>query len=369
MDFSFSDEQVAVRDLAEQIFGGMADVERIREVEATDDRFDRELWAQLAEAGLLGIGLPEEHGGAGLGLVETLLVLEQQGRRVAPVPYWSTIVCGALPLVEFGSEAQTMMVSDLAAGIAVFAAAFDDVGSADPSRPATVAVPDGDEWQLTGVKPVVAFAPVADLLVVSASLADGSTGLFLVDPEHPGVLIESVDPTNHTSAGRVELDGAAGDRLGDDSALDWTLDRARVGLAALQVGITEEAVAMTASFVSEREQFGKPLSTNQGVALRAADAYIGTAAIRATCWQAAWLLSVGRDARAEVLATAWWTAEGGHQVLHATQHLHGGMGSDIDYPVHRYFTWGKQIGDTLGAPSATAAALGDVLADRAKEAV
>ena len=106
---------------------------------------------------------------------------------------------------------------------------------------------------------------------------------------------------------------------------------------------------MTASFVSEREQFGKPLSTNQGVALRAADAYIGTEAIRATCWQAAWLLSEGRDARAEVLATAWWTAEGGHQVLHATQHLHGGMGSDIDYPVHRYFTWAIQIEHELGS--------------------
>ena len=160
-----------------------------------------------------------------------------------------------------------------------------------------------------------------------------------------------------------------GDRLGDGSALDWALARAHTGLAALQAGITEEAVRMTAEYVSEREQFGKPLSTNQGVAMRAGDAYIATEAVRATMWQAGWRLAEGLDATTEVLTAAWWTAEAGHEVLHTTQHLHGGMGSDIDYPVHRYFIWGKEIGDTLGAASATVAALGDVLAERATEAV
>jgi acyl-CoA dehydrogenase len=366
VDFSFTDEQQAVRDLAAQIFEGMAPVERVRDIERGEERVDRDLWAQLAEAGLLGIGLPEAHGGAGLGLIETLLVLEQQGRWVAPVPYWSTIVAGALPLAEFGDDAQTALLDDVTAGHRLIAVGLDDEGSADPARPATAAMAADDDWHLTGVKPAVEYAPEADLLVVSAATEDG-TGLFLVDPAGPGVTIEGIDPTAHTSAGRLTLDGAPADRLGGPGALDWLLARARVGLAALQVGVCEEAVRMTAAYVSEREQFDRPLSTNQGVALRAADAYIATEAIRTTLWQAAWRLSEGLDAEAEVLTAAWWTGEGGHQILHATQHLHGGMGSDIAYPVHRYFIRGKQIGDMVGAPSPTAAALGDVLAARARE--
>jgi acyl-CoA dehydrogenase len=365
MDFSFSEEQQAARDLAAQIFDGMAGIDRVREIEASADRIDRDLWSQLAEADLLGIGLPEAIGGAGLGLIETLLVLEQQGRRLAPVPLWSTVLTGAMAIAEFGDETQLGLIGRILAGDLVIAAGLDDEGSADPARPATAAVAVGEGWRLEGVKPAAAFAPVADLLVMSATTDDG-TGLFLVDPGDAGIHVERIDPTSHTSAGRVSLDGATGDRLGGPEALAWVLARARLGLAALQVGISEEAVRMTAEYVSEREQFGRPLSTNQAVALRAADAYIATEAIRATLWQAAWRLSVGLDAEEEVLAMAWWTGEGGHQILHATQHLHGGLGSDIDYPVHRYFIWGKQIGETLGAPSATAAALGDVLAVRAK---
>ena len=365
MDFSFTEEQEAVRDLAEQIFDGMAGVERVREIEAGTERIDRELWSQLAEAGLIGIGLPEAHGGAGLGLIEVLLVLEQQGRRLAPVPFWSTVVGGAMPVAEFGTDAQIDLLEDILAGRRVVATCFEDERSSDPSDPATTAVADGPGWHLDGIKPSVGFAPVADLLVVSASTRTG-TGIFLVDPDDPGVTIEEIDPTSHTSSGRVTLASAPGDRLGGDDVLAWVLARLRLGLAALQVGICEEAVRMTAEFVSEREQFERPLSTNQGVALRAADAYIATQAIRTTLWQAAWRLTADLDADAEVLAAAWWTGEGGHDILHATQHLHGGLGSDVDYPVHRYFIWGKQVGETLASPSATAAALGDVLAARAQ---
>ena len=202
MDFSFNDEQHAVRELAEQIFTGMADVERVREIEASADRIDRDLWAQLAEAGLLGIALPEAHGGAGLGLIEALLVLEQQGRRLAPVPYWSTVVVGAMAITEFGTDEQRDRLGPVVDGSCVIAAGLDDERSADPARPATHAVAADGSWALTGVKPAVGFAPVADLLLVSAGTDDG-TGLFLVEPGAAGVTVETVDPTSHTSSGRV----------------------------------------------------------------------------------------------------------------------------------------------------------------------
>jgi alkylation response protein AidB-like acyl-CoA dehydrogenase len=141
------------------------------------------------------------------------------------------------------------------------------------------------------------------------------------------------------------------------------LDRALLGLAAIQVGVCEAAVRMAAEYTSNRVQFGKPLSSFQGAQIKAADGYIGTEAIRVTMLQAAWKLDAGRDAAADVLVAKWWASEAGQQVVHITQHLHGGMGADVDYPVHRYFLWGKQIEDTLGGASAQLARLGTVLAE------
>src|SRR5262249_18725061 len=160
------------------------------------------------------------------------------------------------------------------------------------------------------------------------------------------------------------LDGAVGERLGSsDQAAPWLIDRAVVGLCALQVGVAEAALALAASYTSTRHQFGKPLSTFQGVAHKAADAFIDIAAMRATLWQAAWRLSEGPDAARDVLVAKWWPAEGGQHVVHLTQHLHGGIGADIDYPVHRYFLWGKQIETTLGGSSQQLARLGRELAE------
>jgi alkylation response protein AidB-like acyl-CoA dehydrogenase len=142
--------------------------------------------------------------------------------------------------------------------------------------------------------------------------------------------------------------------------------RALVALCALQVGVAEEAVRMTAAYTTERKQFDRPLATFQGVALRAADAYIDTEAMRVTMWQAAWRLSAGLDATREVALAKWWAGEGGHRVGHAAQHLHGGMGADVSYPIHRYYLWAKQVDLMLGTTGEHLARLGRLLADDAK---
>jgi 3-oxocholest-4-en-26-oyl-CoA dehydrogenase beta subunit len=144
----------------------------------------------------------------------------------------------------------------------------------------------------------------------------------------------------------------------------WMLERARTGLCALQLGVTEEAVRRAAAYLSERHQFGRPLSTFQGTMLRAADAYIDTEAIRVTTWQAAWRLDTGRAAAEAVAVAKWWASEAGQRVVHSTQHLHGGLGADIEYPIHRYFLWGKQIELMLEGPSAQLARLGASIAAR-----
>jgi 3-oxocholest-4-en-26-oyl-CoA dehydrogenase beta subunit len=358
MDFTFTEEQDAVRDLAAQIFEGHATTERVKEIERGDERIDRELWRALADAGLLAIAVPEEHGGSGLGLVELCLILEQQGRRVAPVPLLPTLVLGALPIADLGKpEQQRTWLPRVARGDAVLTAALDDRG--------VTAERVGDAFRLNGATRSVPAGHIADRVIVPASVAHGSLGVFLVDPSGPGVHRTVATTTDRSRVAHLEFTGAPAEELGDaDSrAITWMLDHALVGLCAIQVGVAEAALRMAADYTSERQQFGRPLSTFQGVALKAADAYIDTEAMRVTLWQAAWRLTAGRDATREVMVAKWWAAEGGQHVVHITQHLHGGMGADIDYPVHRYFLWGKQIENTLGGASAQLARLGHALAE------
>lgn len=362
MDFDLSEEQEAVRDLAEQIFQGSVTVERVKEVEASDDRIDRDLWQALADANLLGISLPESAGGSGLGFTEVTLVLEQQGRVVAPVPYWATVVCGALPIAEHGSPAQQeRWLPGVVAGEVILSSALAEIGVNDPLHPQVQATRDGDAWTINGRKVSVPAGHLADALLVPASTPDG-VAVFLVETSAAGVTREVAVTTDRSKVAHVDFANTPAEPLGDVAnggrVVRWMLDRALLGLCATQVGVCEEAVRMAAEYTSQREQFGKPLSTFQGAQIKAADAYIDTEAIRVTTQAAAWKLDVGRDASADVLVAKWWASEAGQHAVHMVQHLHGGMGADIDYPVHRYFLWGKQIEDTLGGATATLARLG-----------
>ncbi len=366
MDFSLSEEQVAVRDLAEQIFQGSSSVERVKAVEAGDDRVDADLWSALADANLLGLTLPEDVGGSGLGVLELCLLLEQQGRVVAPVPLWATLALGALPLAQWGSAAQRQAwLPGVVAGDVRLTAALAETGVNDPRHPQATATRDGSAWRLDGRKVSVPAAHVADQILVPAR-TDDRVAVFLLDPRSVGVTLERAVTTNREIHPHLELDGVSAETLGAPEhgprVLDWMVDRALLGLCALQVGVCEAALALAAAYSSNRVQFGKPLSTFQGVALKAADGYIQTEAIRVTMLQAAWRLDAGRDAAGDVLVAKWWASEGGQRVVHIAQHLHGGLGADIDYPVHRYFLWGKQIEDTLGGSSAQLARLGEELA-------
>ncbi|MXW57220.1 MAG: acyl-CoA dehydrogenase [Acidimicrobiia bacterium] len=377
MNFDFSESQEAVAALAEQVFSGSAGSDRVAEVERNDERFDRELWAALAASDLLGVAIGEEHGGLGLGMVETALVLREQGRRVAPVPLWPTLVLGAMPIAEFGSgPLRDRWLGAVVDGQAVLTGALSEWGADDALSPSVTAarLPDGG-WELNGSKPAVPAAGVADAVVVPARVlgADdrGDLAVFVVDLDADGVEVTLSETTSRELHGELTLrsvvvgEGAVLGGADGRTIVEWMLVRAQVAVAAVVLGCCEEATAMAAAYTSEREQFGRPLSTNQGVAMRAADCYIDTDCMRVTLLQAAWLIDEGRSAVevADAAAVAkWWSADAGQRVVHATQHLHGGMGADIDYPVHRYFLWVKQLENTFGGGSRQLAAIGRALA-------
>lgn len=357
MDFSFSEEQTDIAALAKRILDDKVTEELLREVEAGAERFDRGVWDALAKANLLGIALPEDVGGNGYGIIEQCLVLEQVGRTVAPVPIVASIVLGARTIAEFGTaEQRKAWVVPAVDGTKILTAALAEPLNRDPASPTTTAVrePSGG-WRLDGVKTRVDNGTLADLVLVPAAIEGGRVGVFLVEPSAPGVTVERQKVTNRESDALVTLDGCV---VGDDALLGGRDDAAgvvraivefgTVALCAQQLGIVSKALEMTAEYTKTRVQFDRPIATFQAVGARAADAYIDVEAVRLTLWQAAWRLSAGLPAATEVEVAKFWAAEAGHRVGHAAVHLHGGMGVDVDYPLHRYFIAAKEIEFALG---------------------
>jgi alkylation response protein AidB-like acyl-CoA dehydrogenase len=371
MDFTLTDEQQEIAELAHRILSEQLPPERLREQERTDAWFADDVWAELGQADLLGIALPEADGGGGYGILEACLIAEQIGRTVAPVPYLSSIVASAMPLAEFGNEAQRkQLLPDVIAGVSTLTIAlYEPTDVAVPTVPTTQATTEGDGWRLDGEKSLVVGADRVAAILVPARTSEAASAVFLVAPAAEGVSLTPERAVTGEPQWTVRLDGVHVDGealLGapDQGAeiVAWTSDRLAAGICATQTGVCEEALAITARYVSEREQFGSKLGTFQAVGQRVADAYIDTEAIRLTALQAIWRLSADLDAQDELMTAKFWAADGGQRVVHAAQHLHGGIGVDLDYPIHRYFRWAKVLELTLGGASLSLLRLGASLA-------
>lgn len=377
MNFDLSEEQQVIKDLALQIFEGQSTVERIKITEKGDG-FDREMWAQLAASGVQALCVPEEFGGSGFGGVELSLALMGQGRYVAPVPLWTTGV-SALALTDFGSpDQQAKYLPAIASGESIITIALAESGANDVMRPNVQAVVSDDSVKVTGFKPAVSFAQHAQYVLVPVELSGRASGgvvfngvgIIIVDTSQSGVTLTPVSTTNHEPQSHIDFDLtiAVSDILGygadidNREALRSLFEHSLTALAAIQVGVAEGSLAYVSKHLSSRQQFGKPLAAFQATTQRAADSYITTEAMRVTAMNAAWRLAEGFDARRDVAVAAYWANEGAQQVVTAAQHLHGGIGADIDYPVHRYFLWGIQLASVLGSASSHLARLGHLIA-------
>ena len=322
-----------------------------------------EPWADLAAAGVLAAGLPASLDGVGLGLLEQCSVLIELGRAASDVPYLASIVLGAGAIASFGTaRQQERWALPAGRGSAVLTAALEDDPSCPPAR--AVRSPDGS-WVVSGAKTAVPAAPRADLFLVPVPSADGVL-VFLVGPSDAGVSVAPQRLTSFAPAGRVVLDGVI---LGDDRVLgpgepvaDWLVARGTVGLCAMQAGVLERALELTAGHARTRVQFGRPIGAFQAVAQRLADGFIDVEAVRLTMWQAAWLLSAGLPADVEVATAKFWAADAGHRVAHTAVHVHGGLGIDVSYPVHRYFVAAKGNEFALGGATAQLRRIGAALA-------
>lgn len=370
MDFSLTDEQSAISELAGKILADHGSLERIKALEDSTECIDRDAWSKLAEAGLTSIAIPEEHGGAGAGFIEICLVLEQIGKNVIHVPFLPTVVYGALPIARFGStEQKSRLLPGVADGSRLLTAALAEIG-ADPREPTTRATRTGSGYELRGSKIGVPIAEQATAILVPATIEEGGVAVFLVEPQAGGVTLEAQETFNWETQYKMTLDGVAvGEEAVVGSAeagrvvLDWTLDRARTGLCAVAFGVSQSAMRITAEYAAERKQFGKPIATFQAVSQRLGDCFIDNEAIGLTMWQAASRLADEMPSEREVATAKFWAGDGGSRIGHAALHVHGGISIDVDYPIQRYFLWTKQIEYTLGAGTEHLRQLGAMIAD------
>lgn len=338
MDFSFDETQHAIAELAATVVGGgEPDGTRADTALRAPLGYDESLWKAMAQAGLLALAVPQSQGGDGYGPVEVGAVLREVGRQILPVPALATLALGVLPIAAFGTPEQQRLLAEVGDG-RVLTAALRGVAARR----------DGDALVLSGVARGVPYAAQAHRILVATEL-----GTALVAPGTDGVALTRTS----TSSGAAEyalrctdVRVEAHDVLAADAA---ALDRYAVaGAAAVADGVADGALTLTAAHLRTRHQFGKPLATFQAVAQEIADVYIVARTLNLSAWSAIWRLAEGRDADGDLDVAAYWLSTELPPALQQCHHLHGGLGVDISYPMHRYYSHAKDLARLVAGSAA-----------------
>jgi 3-oxo-4-pregnene-20-carboxyl-CoA dehydrogenase alpha subunit len=326
MDFDLSATQQAVADVVTSVL-------------------DREnSWDALVAGGVTALPVPERLGGDGVGLPEVGTILTEVGRHGAIAPALATLGFGVLPLLDLASdEQQDRFLAGVVKG-SVLTAALNEPGAALPDRPA-VTFADG---RVSGTKVGVAYADQAEWLIVTTDNA-----VVVVSPKADGVRLVRTPTSNGADEYTVTFDGVAVAESGvlAGASAHRVNQLALAAIGAYADGLVAGALRLTADYVAGRKQFGKPLSTFQTVAAQLAEVYIASRTIDLAAKSVIWRLAEQRDADADLDVLGYWLASQAPPVMQICHHLHGGMGMDITYPMHRYYSTIKDLSRQLGGSS------------------
>lgn len=344
MDFTLDETQQAVADLAAGVLRADPDDARTRTALAGEPGYDEAVWKALAQAGLLALALPEELGGDGFGALETSLVLTEVGRQTLPLPALATLALGVLPVVAFGdADQQRALLPEVADGRVLTGALRDAPGT----------TLDWTAGGLHGARVGVPYAAQAHRVLVP-----GDGGVAVVDPHGPGVTLTRTPTSTGASEYTMAFAGARPESVLAATPAD--LDRFAVaGAAALADGVLAAALELTATHVRDRQQFGRPLAAFQAVAQQVADVYVSARTVHLAARSSAWRLGTGRDADEELAVAAYWVAAEVPKALQVCHHLHGGLGVDTTYPLHRHYSQGKDLARLVGGAAARLERLGE----------
>jgi len=344
VDLTLDDDQRLLADSARQLFERSYTTESVRDAEQQPDGFSAELWAQVGELGWPGIALPEEHGGAGYGLMELAVLAEELGRGAATLPLLSSYAA-TLPLLWSGSEAlRAFHIPRLTSGEAIAALALVEPGGGhERSTPSVSATPSGDGWLLTGTKLAVPFGCVADLFVVNVDLGDGGPTLVVVEADAPNVDRSAHDTFSPVPLAAVTFNQVVvvpEDVVGDAPVLERALAHQTVVDTAYAVGLCDAALALAVEHASNREQFGRPIGVNQAVSHQCVDMRVEIDAMRVLTHQAAWRLdhhdhNPSAAARAVAVANSY-ARDVVPSVFARAHQVHGAMGFTMEYDLQLF---------------------------------
>ncbi len=342
MDFTYDDEQEALRDAVRGLVGKTySDYEHRRQTVNDDPGFDEKQWSRMAEMGILGLPFAESDGGVGAGPVEIGIVAQEMGRVIAPEPFLTCVVLAGGLISALGTDEQRQAhLPAVTEGEKILALAHDEPGSRwAPSAKAVTATQDGDAWRLSGVKEPVVQGARADVLVVTALLPDGGTGVFLVEGDAEGLERTSYRTYDGGRAAKVALSSTPAAPLGEavdrESAIGTILDIGRITAANEALGSMQTAMTMTTEYLKSRKQFGVTLNTFQALTFRAADMYVSLELASSMVQWATMVLLSGDPGKAADAAR-----RASLQVSRAARHigqesiqLHGGIGVTAEYAV------------------------------------
>jgi alkylation response protein AidB-like acyl-CoA dehydrogenase len=353
MNFSFSDDQVLLKNSVRSALDEQCKSAHVRAMMEDAKGYGEPLWGEMAKLGWLGLPFAEEYGGAGLGLVELCLVLEEMGRAAYPGPYFSSVVLGGLGLVLGGTGAQKeRWLSAIASGAARLSAALvEDSLDWDPASTAATATPTAEGWELSGVKRFVPWAHVADAILVPARAPEG-VSLFLVDPRAPGVSLTpmvGIDLGSRWSEMRladaaVKADAVVGQLGGATGLLEALLRRAAVCASAEMLGAARRCLDISVDYAKVREQFGQPIGSFQAIRHKCAEMLLGVESAHSTVYYAAWALNAGaEDAAVAASICKSYVSEAARKVCGEAIQAHGGIGFTWEYDLHLYFKRAKAL--------------------------
>ncbi|WP_309646853.1 acyl-CoA dehydrogenase [Nocardioides sp.] len=358
MDFTYDDEQVALRDAVRGLVGkAYNDYEHRRQTVGEDPGFDEKQWTRLAEMGVLGLPFSEDDGGVGAGPVEIGIVCQELGRTIAPEPFLASVVlAGGLVSAAGTAEQRGEVLGALAAGESVLAFAHDEPGRRwGPKAEKVTAAQDGDSWTLTGVKEPVLHGARADVLVVSAALPDGGTGLFLVAGDADGLAREGYPTYDGGRAARVALDGTAATPLGEAGAdLTATIatvqDITRIMAGNQALGAMQTLLKATTDYLKSRKQFGVTLNTFQALTFRAADMYTSLELTHSLVDWSTMVIAAGspEEVAAAAARASLQVSRGGRHVGQEAIQLHGGIAMTAEYNVGMFVAHLTALDHLLG---------------------
>jgi alkylation response protein AidB-like acyl-CoA dehydrogenase len=353
MDFSFSSDQQLLKNSARAFLDEHCRAEFVRAM-FDDPRGESEaLWKEIAQLGWLGLSLPEEVGGSGLGMVETAILLEELGRAAFPGPYLPTALAGHAILAAGSTQQRNRWLPAIANGNARGTVALMERQlDWDPEATATRAERSGSGWVLTGLKQFVPWPHVADVLLVPARSPEGLS-LFLVEPPSARKLGLSMMTGMDlgTRLGSVTLDGvpvAAEAVLGAPGSagplLEAMLRRGAVAAAAEMLGAARRCLDMSVSYAKVREQFGQPIGSFQAIRHKCAEMLVEVENSHAATYYAAWALDAGADDAALAASVAKaYVNDASRQVCGEAIQVHGGIGFTWEYDLHLYFKRAKAL--------------------------